>query len=284
MDMLNHIIVESGHSVDAIGADFLVGRTSSNEFNMCLAQPRTDCRLDGVPSHEYQSQSRLETPPYSNFLENESFESFETGISGVPRRDEFVCQASKTPECVKQIHNRYAGKIASFEHPSDVTGGAPRTMMLKNIPNRVTREELLDEISSKMPAGSFDFLYLPVDFKSKAGFGYAFVNCTSDEAVGMIVAGFHKRRLACAGGIYSKPLEVTIARVQGFSANVNRLISSPVLFQADDGSLPLIFNRNQTSIPFKALMQWNRASVMYQTTRPPIEDLMAMVESEMINH
>ena len=157
---------------------------------------------------------------------------------------------------------------------------APTTLMLKNIPNRITREMLAEEIMSKMPVGSFDFLYLPIDFNSRAGFGYAFINCTSDENVDLFVSEFHKRRLNCSEGSYSKPVEVTIARVQGFTANINRLISSPVLFSADEGSLPLIFNSNQVPIPFKALMQLNRASILFQQ-RPSIDELILMVEQEM---
>lgn len=159
----------------------------------------------------------------------------------------------------------------------------PTTLMLKNIPNRVTREQLVGEVLSRMPQGSFDFLYLPNDFKTRAGFGYAFINLTSGEAVDLFLTEFNKKRLQCASGIYSKPLEVSAARVQGFTANVNRLISSPVLFSADEGSLPLIFNGDQVQISFKALMQLNRASVLFQT-RPSIEELMAMVEAELLHN
>ena len=151
--------------------------------------------------------------------------------------------------------------------------------MMKNIPNRVTREELADEIMARMPAGSFDFLYLPIDFKSRAGFGYAFINGTGEAVVDLFVEQVHKSRLACTTGTYTKPIEVTVARVQGFTANINRLISSPVLFSADEGSLPLIFNGSQQTVPFKALMQLNRASILFQT-RPSIEELMHMVEVE----
>ena len=215
---------------------------------------------------------RLETPCCTVSPTNESIESVETTISSG-----FHMSPSKEDILSRQ------DSLTSFNPRASYMTGAPTTLMIKNIPNRVTREELADEIISKMPIGSFDFLYLPIDFKSRAGFGYAFINLTSDDNVDVFVANFHKRRLSCAEGIYSKPLEVTVARVQGFTANINRLISSPVLFQAEDGSHPLIFNRNQVSIPFKALMQLNRASILFHT-RPSIEDLMAMAEAEMLNN
>jgi hypothetical protein len=210
------------------------------------------------------------TPTNGMSSSNDSFASFDTTGSS---------RSHLSPK--NQTAQLDVGYIHSYGSQSP-TASAPTTLMLKNIPNRVSREDLVCEILSKMPPSSFDFFYIPQDFKTKSNFGYGFINCTSDEAVDHFVACFHKRRLACAGNVFSKPLEVTIARVQGFTANVNRLISSPVLFEADEGSLPLIFNRDQISIPFRALMQLNRASILFQT-RPPIEDLIAMVEAEMLH-
>lgn len=170
-------------------------------------------------------------------------------------------------------------EVSPLERSGSTYLDIPTTLMIKNIPNRVSREQLVEEVMSRMPMGSFDFLYLPNDFKTRAGFGYAFINMASSEAVDLFLAEFNKKRLNCASGLYSKPIEVSAARVQGFTANVNRLISSPVLFSADEGSLPLIFNRDQIPIPFKPLMQLNRASVLFQT-RPSIEELMSLVEAE----
>lgn len=53
------------------------------------------------------------------------------------------------------------------------------TVMLRNLPNNYTREMLLKLIDSAGFAGKYDFLYLPTDFTSLAGLGYAFVNCTN---------------------------------------------------------------------------------------------------------
>lgn len=55
--------------------------------------------------------------------------------------------------------------------------------MLRNLPNNYTREMLLKLIDSAGFAGTYDFLYLPTDFTSLAGLGYAFVNsCTAADA------------------------------------------------------------------------------------------------------
>lgn len=192
-------------------------------------------------------------------------------------------QSTSTPTSVASRQGRYKSNDFNPRAPVQVSWNAvssPTTLMLKNIPNRISREMLADEIMKKLPVGSFDFLYLPIDFQTRAGFGYAFINMTSDANVNLFVSEFHKRRLSSNDqSYYSKPVEVTVARVQGFNANINRLIASPVLFLADEGSLPLIFNAHQMPIPFKALMQLNRASILFQQ-RPSIDELLMMVEDE----
>jgi len=50
------------------------------------------------------------------------------------------------------------------------------TVMIRNMPNNYTREMLLELVDSMGFAGLYDFAYLPVDFQSQAGLGYAFIN------------------------------------------------------------------------------------------------------------
>lgn len=71
------------------------------------------------------------------------------------------------------------------------------TVMIRNIPNRYTREMLKKFLinhcktqnkekgelkSPAVPLSAFDFLYVPIDFESGYNQGYAFVNFTSHEA------------------------------------------------------------------------------------------------------
>merc|ERR1719482_478179 len=55
------------------------------------------------------------------------------------------------------------------------------TVMLRNMPNNYTRDMLLELVDSMGFASCYDFAYLPVDFKSQAGLGYAFINFVSCE-------------------------------------------------------------------------------------------------------
>ncbi|EER13442.1 hypothetical protein Pmar_PMAR000028 [Perkinsus marinus ATCC 50983] len=133
------------------------------------------------------------------------------------------------------------------------------TLMLKNIPNKYTRQLLVNEVMARMPVGSFDFVYMPIDFRSRCNFGYAFVNVTDPKFTHMFFNAFKNSRLP--GVKSSKVCEVVYARVQGLQANVNRLINSPILDctpEDDDDALPLVFGDHNEQIPFKKLAQMRR--------------------------
>lgn len=171
-------------------------------------------------------------------------------------------------------------KIGQYRMSHDMNSNSygrfvsPTTLMMKNIPTKLTREELLGWILSGMAQSSFNFLYMPIDFKTRCNFGYAFINFTSEVYIDRFTDRFHKQRMN-SFDFTSRPVEVVIARVQGFNANINRLISSPVLFAADEESLPLIFSGNR-SVPFRQLMDLNRASILYHT-KPSVDELLAQL-------
>merc|ERR1719253_2584731 len=58
------------------------------------------------------------------------------------------------------------------------------TVMMRNIPNNMTRRQLLAILENEGFLGAYNLVYLPIDLKNKVGLGYAFVNCVSnDDAV-----------------------------------------------------------------------------------------------------
>ncbi|CAE7317929.1 ybeQ [Symbiodinium natans] len=66
--------------------------------------------------------------------------------------------------------------LASTEESGVATPKTKTTVMLRNLPNNYTRSMVLNLLNQEGFKGKIDFLYLPVDFRSKAGLGYAFVN------------------------------------------------------------------------------------------------------------
>lgn len=123
------------------------------------------------------------------------------------------------------------------------------TAMIRNLPNKYTRDMLVERLNHAPGLkGSFDFLYLPIDFKNACNVGYAFVNFRSKEHCASFVERFNGvDTQKCLPGFNSRKVcAVTPARVQGLDENVRRLRNSPVMSQLEDhpGWLPLLFDKN----------------------------------------
>merc|ERR1711862_380377 len=55
-------------------------------------------------------------------------------------------------------------------------GTVPTTVMLRNVPNNISRESLLALLDRSGFEGQYDFVYLPIDFARQSNLGYAFIN------------------------------------------------------------------------------------------------------------
>jgi len=102
------------------------------------------------------------------------------------------------------------------------------TVMLRNMPNNYTRDMLLELVDSMGFAGCYDFAYLPVDFKSQAGLGYAFINFVSTAEA--------QRCFDCCEGFseWKVPSEKVCtvtwgSPYQGLEAHIERYQNSPVM-------------------------------------------------------
>eukprot|EP00931_Biecheleriopsis_adriatica_P018986 TRINITY_DN13082_c0_g1_i3.p1 TRINITY_DN13082_c0_g1~~TRINITY_DN13082_c0_g1_i3.p1 ORF type:complete len:678 (+),score=119.08 TRINITY_DN13082_c0_g1_i3:52-2085(+) len=91
------------------------------------------------------------------------------------------------------------------------------TMVIKGLPKDVSQKELLEELNASGFAGSYDFCYMPGNFKSYENKGYAFVNFISVEVVRKFLDAWNdKARFS------NMPLAVSPAEVQGLEANLKK--------------------------------------------------------------
>lgn len=96
-----------------------------------------------------------------------------------------VSEPRDTPLLRKQRSSpkpKNTGTTSSHQWPTQVLaspGCEKTTLMLKNLPSSYTQCKLLETLDSMGLVGKYDFVYLPVDFLSGAGFGYGFVNFTT---------------------------------------------------------------------------------------------------------
>ncbi|KAF6145410.1 hypothetical protein GIB67_029179 [Kingdonia uniflora] len=134
------------------------------------------------------------------------------------------------------------------------SGGTKTTLMIKNIPNQYNRRLLikfLDEHCKREnekqldhPEGeesfisAYDFLYLPIDFKSKCNRSYAFVNFTNPKAAWR----FYLSKNKATWELYNskKITEITYARIQGKDDLIKRFEDTTFACDNED-FLPVCF-------------------------------------------
>ncbi|XWS62729.1 hypothetical protein CRYUN_Cryun06bG0035800 [Craigia yunnanensis] len=180
------------------------------------------------------------------------------------------------PSCYSTGDNKHFARNAdqaSFEYPKKVEGragnnnrekhppillkddGNETTVMIRNIPNRYTREMLKDFLdqhcmitnrgAESQNAGAdeepsfsaFDFLYLPIDFVTESNKGYAFVNFTNPRAARKFFDIWHDKRWDCFQS--NKIREICCAKLQGMEQLVKHF--DRMEFPSEDFQ-PLSFN------------------------------------------
>mmetsp|Transcript_66950 Transcript_66950/g.143159 ORF Transcript_66950/g.143159 Transcript_66950/m.143159 type:complete len:354 (-) Transcript_66950:130-1191(-) len=136
------------------------------------------------------------------------------GHSG-PQR---VCGLGDSPQ---YRHRRVPRRAKLDEEVADsAEARLPTTIMIRNIPNRYTQSDLIAELEDLGLAGTFDFLYVPLDTGTMASVGYAFVNFLEPYWAMRCMAEFENyvfrryQRASC------KVAHVSVAHIQGLDANL----------------------------------------------------------------
>jgi len=166
--------------------------------------------------------------------------------------DAHPAQAAATMEMHTAMMAYLSGMYGGMAYSAAPVGGYT-TVMLRNIPNRYTRDMLIERVDVSYK-GQYDFVYLPVDFNSKCNVGYAFVNfCTADSAAAFTQEFHGKRTKTVLPGFSSaKVCEVSYARVQGRDANMENLRDERFVEKLAERPewQPLFFDDGGKEIPF----------------------------------
>lgn len=127
--------------------------------------------------------------------------------------------------------------------------GTRTTVMLGNLPNNYSRAMVMAMIDAEGFKGKYDFLYLPIDFSTKACLGYAFINLMSHTEACRFWTTFEgfadwviPSRKKC-GVSWSNPH-------QGLQANVDRYRNSPLMHEAVPDEYKPIMLRDGVPLPF----------------------------------
>ncbi|KAK4488723.1 hypothetical protein RD792_004503 [Penstemon davidsonii] len=114
------------------------------------------------------------------------------------------------------------------------------TLMLKNIPNKYTSKMLLAAIDERH-RGTYDFIYLPIDFKNKCNVGYAFINMTDPSLIVHFYQTFNGKKWEKFNS--EKVATLAYARIQGKAALVAHFQNSS-LMNEDKRCRPILFHTN----------------------------------------
>ncbi|KAA1476752.1 hypothetical protein DENSPDRAFT_827788 [Dentipellis sp. KUC8613] len=193
------------------------------QYTLPPPQPRRTARQAPPAAASSSSSSRARAPPGAK------------GPSAAERDPDFVVR----PRARARLHVP-AGETATGAGASGGVGAGNQinverieagadtrtTVMIKNIPNKMSDRDLLEYIAAVCPR-RIDFFYLRMDFQNGCNVGYAFVNfITVDDLV-----KFAKAKLGTKWNMYSseKVLQMSYANYQGKEALVEKFKNSGIM-------------------------------------------------------
>lgn len=100
------------------------------------------------------------------------------------------------------------------------------TMMIKNIPNKFTRELLLSTIDQNFK-GTYDLFILPTDGNRNKNFGYSFINFTNSYFIPYFYFMFNDKKWSSTNS--KKICEITYSKVQG-KTNLISYYANKIIF------------------------------------------------------
>jgi hypothetical protein len=226
----------SGTFVDQGSPNLLVpsppfGMETSNHFQYTQLQDKGHFFPSGVPVRDY-----VDTRSNGQDHEGEYISSV------LPREDpSFVSGNRHSSQHVgsRQKQHRESNDTDFSLNTSRLLDGTEKrtTIMVRNIPNKYTQQMLLDEVNQKF-SGTYDFFYLPIDFKNRCNVGYCFINFLGPQSIAAFVEDFHGQKWKNFNS--EKVCAVSFARIQGKQAMIARFENSSLMDKVDEYK-PLLF-------------------------------------------
>ncbi|KAF3606280.1 hypothetical protein DY000_02047353 [Brassica cretica] len=191
------------------------------------------------PENGFSSYRMMSSPRFSPMFLSSGLNPgrFPAGVDGLyengrPRRVE---NSSSQVESRKQFQ---------LDLEKIMNGDDSRTtLMIKNIPNKYTSKMLLAAIDEKNQ-GTYNFLYLPIDFKNKCNVGYAFINMLSPDLIIPFYEAFNGKKWEKFNS--EKVASLAYARIQGKTALIAHFQNSS-LMNEDMRCRPIIFDTPNNS-------------------------------------
>lgn len=118
------------------------------------------------------------------------------------------------------------------------------TLMIKNIPNKYTSKMLLAAIDEHH-RGTYDFIYLPIDFKNKCNVGYSFINMISPSQIVPFFQAFNGKKWEKFNS--EKVASLAYARIQGKAALIAHFQNSS-LMNEDKRCRPILFHSDGPNV------------------------------------
>ncbi len=107
------------------------------------------------------------------------------------------------------------------------------TIMIKNIPNKFTRDMLINIIDQNF-RGTYDIFILPTDSNKFKNFGYAFINFTNSYYIPYFYFMFHGNMWSCTNS--KKVCEITYSKIQGKSKLLKHY-PSKIIYENEEGEM-----------------------------------------------
>jgi hypothetical protein len=120
--------------------------------------------------------------------------------------------------------------------------------MIRNVPNKYTPKQLVEDFLAAGFKGAMRFFYMPFDLDTGYNLGFAFADFINNAELERFKALFdgvklpnHKSHKIC---------EISAARIQGLQANLDHLSKGQAVRSLPDEFKPIVFGLDGSAAPF----------------------------------